>query len=180
MNHFISYFILRTHAAASREAVTRRNREAFSILEVILALAILAGAITVLGEVARMGLRNAKNAQDLTRAQLLCKSKMAEYTSGITVPQAIQGAAFDAIDQDGNSNIQWVYSVEMEQIDQDGLIALRVTVSQSLPTAQHPVYFSLMRWITDPGITSSTDSSQQNTTQQSSTSTTGTGTANAQ
>ncbi len=131
--------------------------------------------MTVLGELARMGMHNAKLTQDLTRAQLLCESKMAEFTSGITLPQQVTGAAFDSIDQD--SDIQWMYSVGEEQIDQYGLIALTVTVSQNLPAEQHPATFTLVRWITDPNISQSTTSTS---TQQSGTSSTGTGSSNAQ
>jgi general secretion pathway protein I len=150
-----------------------KKKHAFSILEVILALAILTGAIAVLGELGRIGFRNAKASQDLTRAELLCESKMAEFTSGVTVPQAVQGVAFDPIDQD--SDTPWVYSVDMQQVDPDGLLALHVTVTQNLPGARRPLSFSLTRWIIDPTLTSTTAS-----TQASNTSTSGTGTSNAQ
>jgi len=46
----------------------------FSLLEVILALAIFAGAVAVLGEVARWALRNAEIARDLSRAELFCEA----------------------------------------------------------------------------------------------------------
>ncbi len=141
-----------------------KKRNAFSILEVILALAILTGAMAVLGEMGRLGFRNAKSAQDLTKAQMLCESKMAEYTSGITYPQAVSAAAFDQIDQDPNSSTTWVYSVDMQQIDQDGLIALCVTVSQNLPAAQHPATYSITRWIVDPTIGQSSSSTQSSPT----------------
>jgi general secretion pathway protein I len=55
----------------------------FSLLEVILALAILTGAVAVLGEIVRLGIRNAQVARDTTQAQLLCESKLAEITAGI-------------------------------------------------------------------------------------------------
>jgi type II secretory pathway pseudopilin PulG len=135
------------------------KKAAFSILEVILALAILTGAMVVLGELGRLGFRNAKATQDLTKALLLCESKMAEYTSGITTPQAVSGASFDTIDQDSNTNVLWVYSVSMETVDSDGLIALCVTVTQNLPGTQHPTSFSLTRWILDPSLGQSSNSS---------------------
>ena len=53
-------------------------RNAFSLLEVILALSILAGAVAVLGELLRTGVRNAQTARDLTRAQMLCEEIEAE------------------------------------------------------------------------------------------------------
>jgi type II secretory pathway pseudopilin PulG len=157
-----------------------KNKAAFSILEVILALAILTGAMAVLGELGRLGFRNARATQDITKAQLLCESKMAEYTSGITTPQAVSGTAFDTIDQDSNTNVSWVYSVSMETIDSDGLIALCVTVTQNLPGTQHPTSFSLTRWILDPSVgqsTNSSDTSGTSTTGSTTTSTSGTGTS---
>jgi general secretion pathway protein I len=159
-------------------------KRAFSIIEVILALAILTGVMAVLGELGRMGFRNAKAAQDITKAQLLCESKMAEYTSGITAPSTVSGASFDAIDQDiNNSNATWVYSVEMETIDSDGLIALRVIVTQNLPSAQRPTTFSLTRWMLDSSLTqtstSSDSSSSSGTSSTSSGTTTSTGTTSS-
>jgi type II secretory pathway pseudopilin PulG len=156
------------------------KKAAFSILEVILALAILTGAMAVLGELGRLGFRNARATQDITKAQLLCESKMAEYTSGITTPQSVSGAAFDTIDQDSNTNVSWVYSVSMETIDSDGLIALCVTVTQNLPGTQHPTSFSLTRWILDSSVgqsTNSSDTSSTSTTGSTTTSTSGTGTS---
>ncbi len=151
------------------------KKKAFSILEVILALAILTGAMAILGELGRLGFRNAKAAQDLTKAQMLCESKMAEYTSGITAPQAVSGTPFDTIDQDNSNSTTWVYSVDVQQIDQNGLDAICVTVSQNIPATQHPISYSITRWITDPTIAQSTDSTQSSTT-----GATGTGTTNAQ
>ena len=130
-----------------------KKKNAFSILEVILALTILTGAMAVLGELGRLGFRNAKSAQDLTKAQMLCESKMAEYTSGITAPQTVSATPFDAIDQDTSNSTTWVYSVDMQQIDQNGLDALCVTVTQNLPATQHPASYSITRWIVDPTVT---------------------------
>jgi type II secretory pathway pseudopilin PulG len=151
-----------------------KKKNAFSILEVILALAILTGAMAVLGELGRLGFRNAKSAQDLTKAQMLCESKMAEYTSGITTPQSVSATPFDAIDQDSANSTTWVYSVDMQQIDQDGLDALCVTVTQNLPATQHPATYSITRWIVDPTVAQST-STDSTSTQGSTTSTSGTG-----
>jgi general secretion pathway protein I len=147
-------------------------KRGFSILEVILALAILTGAIAVLGELGRLGFQNAKNAQDLTKAQILCESKMAEYTSGITPLQPVAAVAFDAIDQDNANSSTWVYSVDMQQIDQDGLDAVCVTVSQNIPAAQHPATYSITRWIIDPTVVQAIASSQASATGSSGTGTT--------
>jgi general secretion pathway protein I len=162
-----------------------KKRKAFSILEVILALAILTGAMAVLGELGRLGFRNAKSAQDLTKAQMLCESKMAEYTAGITTPQSVSATPFDAVDQDSSNSTTWIYSVDMQQIDQYGLDALCVTVTQNLPAAQQPASYSITRWIVDPSVAqaaaaaaTSTEESTTGTsgsTQSSATGATGTG-----
>ena len=70
-------------------------RRGFTLLEVILALTILAGAMAVLGEISRLAMQNATGARDLARAQLLAESKLAEIQAGITSPDAVENTAFD-------------------------------------------------------------------------------------
>lgn len=142
----------------SRRCSGRRRRSAFSLVEVILALAILAGSIAVLGEVARFGIRNARAARDLTQAQFLCQSKLAELTSGIVLPESVTWTHFELADAEGrsttnaNSNeIQWNYAVSVAYVDaEDGLLAVTVTVRQDVPVAKRPIEFSLVRWMPDP------------------------------
>lgn len=129
------------------------HRSGFSLLEVILALAILAGSLAVLGELGRLGMLNARIARDTTEAQLLAESKLAEITAGITLPEPIRNAAFSA--DTGEAAPRWFYSIDLANIDQEGLMAVRVTVTQDLLPGQHPVKFSLVRWIVDPGIEAS-------------------------
>ena len=138
------------------------RKAGFSLLEVILALAILAGSIAVLGEASRLALKNAEISRDLARAQLLCESKLAEITTGIIAAEAVSNAAFDATTTaslDPNEPA-WLYSIETQPTDETGLISVRVTVTRDLPAAQHPIHFSLVRWMPDPNATSQADSSQ--------------------
>jgi type II secretion system protein I len=139
-----------------------KKQDGFSLLEVILALAIAAGSIAILGEASRLALRNAEIARDLARAQLLCESKLAEITTGVITPDAVSKARFDetttaSIDPNESA---WLYSIETEQTDEEGLIAVRVTVTRDLPEGKHPVRFSLVRWVRDPNYTPPTASSQ--------------------
>jgi type II secretion system protein I len=156
------------------------RRGGFSLLEVILALAVLAGAIAVLGEACRMALRNAQATRDLVHAQLLCESKLAEITSGITPAQAVQKTAFDATSTASleSGDPAWLYSIETGSTDENGLISVRVTVTRDLPAVQHPVQFSLVRWLPDPNATSSS-SSQQNAGSNGSSSSSSSGSSNA-
>jgi general secretion pathway protein I len=140
------------------------RKAGFSLLEVILALAILGGSIAVLGESSRLALKNAEIARDLAHAQLLCESKMAEITTGLTQAQQVSNAPFDAtmtasLDP---GDVGWLYSVETQTTDAEGLITVRVTVTRNLPAAKHPVSFALVRWMPDPNATSSSETSDGN------------------
>jgi hypothetical protein len=125
-------------------------------LEVILALGILGGAIAVLGEVARNAMENARYARDLTIAELLCETKMAELTSGITALEMVVDEPCDTTDDP--DAVDWLYTIEVEPIDtESGLSAVRVTVVKDVPTEKHPAQFSLTRWIVDSTAETSTE-----------------------
>jgi len=141
------------------------SRDGFSLLEVIVALGILFGAIAVLGELARSGTRSARSARDLTQAQLLCESKLNEITAGLAPLESVQPTAMEGT---GDSKDQWLYSVEVGQADQNNLIPIRVTVEQNSQVVRQPVRFSLIRWMLDPeveypetAVTGSSGSAQQ-------------------
>lgn len=121
----------------------RQLSAGFSLLEVVLALAILTGAIAVLGELARSGMHSARLARDLTQAQLLCESKLAEITAGIEVLEPARSVPFEF-------DPEWLYSLEIQPLDQEGLLAVTVTVEQDLPSLSRPVRFSLLAWVPDP------------------------------
>jgi general secretion pathway protein I len=144
-------------------AAARRTAQGFSLLEVILALGILAGAVAVLGEVARNAIRSAQQARDLTVAELLCEGKMDEIIAGITPAEAVTDEPFDTTDD--ATLPDWLYSVEVDSINSDeGLSVVRVTVYKDLPPEQRPPQFSLTRWIIEStSDTSGTDTSGEDT-----------------
>jgi general secretion pathway protein I len=121
----------------------RLVRRGLSLLEVILAIAILGGALAVLGQLIRIGARNAAIARDLTTAQLYCESKLNELAAGVEDPASVSGGACDEFGE-------WVYAVEVEPSDLEGLLMVRVTVGQEPSRFSRPVSFSLTRWIVDP------------------------------
>lgn len=133
-----------------RPAATLRKRPAtaFSLLEVMLALVILGGAIVVLGEAGRFALENARVARDLAQAQLLCESKLAEIAAGVEAPEPVQ-SVFLAEGTDPSQPI-WLYSIETETVDRQGLMGVWVTVVQDLPPEKRPVDCTLVRWMIDP------------------------------
>ena len=150
---------------------SRTSRSAFTLLEVILALAILAGAIAVLGEISRLALQNATAARDLSRAQILAESKLAEIQSGMISAQAVEETAFDtSSDSADPADPGWLYSISTQSTDEDGLISVRVTVTRDEPASQHPVKYSLVRWMKDPNYTYTPPTSDTSSTSSSSTS----------
>lgn len=126
---------------------TPRRSRGFSLLEVILALGILAGGMVVLGELARQGLRYAELARDMTEAQILCESKLAEFTSGVTTPT---GIASSPLETDASSPRKWLCSVDVSSLSNEGLLAIRVTVTKESSDQAKPLAVSLTRWMIDP------------------------------
>ena len=160
----------------------RRHRRAFSLLEVILALAILIGALAVIGELVRSGLRNAQVARDLSQAQLLCETRLAEIHAGAASSEG--GGKSPIADHPG-----WLATVERETSSvqsgssgsssggsggggsaggsgggqsssgsqnfsgQVSLLKVRVTVEQDPAEYRNPVKFSLSQWMIDPSVT---------------------------
>lgn len=102
-----------------------RRRHGFTLLEVILALAILAGAMAALGQLMSVGTRSAAHARDMSMAQILCESKMAELTAGIEPLEPVQGAAFE-------QTRDWRYSVVVGSTEEEGLFAVQVIVEQNV------------------------------------------------
>jgi prepilin-type N-terminal cleavage/methylation domain-containing protein len=125
----------------------RPRRDAFTLLEVILALAILVGSIAMLGELARLGLENAATARDLTSAELLCEEKLNELVCGAAPMEEIELAPLEDLFEEDSG---WLYSIQLEPTPEPGLVALHVTVAQDLPETRKPVFFTLVRWVRDP------------------------------
>jgi prepilin-type N-terminal cleavage/methylation domain-containing protein len=131
-----------------------RRRRGLSLLEVMLALGILGLSLAAIGEIMRIGSRNAEMARDLTTAQILCETKMAELAAGMLAPIPVTEAAI----LDVGTGDDWYYSIETQSIGQEGLLAVRVVVQQNPQLVSRPVSFSLIRWMIDPQqISSSTD-----------------------
>lgn len=141
----------------------RRVPTGFSLLEVILALAILAGALAALGEVMRLGDQNAAAAADEAQAEMLAESVMAEILVGARPLTSVNGAALPLDDDPA-----WAVSVTVQPTEYVELVAVSVRVAQQLPPAQEPAFCDLVRWVPNPDYLPAT--SQQSTQQSSSTS----------
>ncbi|MEX0818156.1 MAG: prepilin-type N-terminal cleavage/methylation domain-containing protein [Pirellulaceae bacterium] len=134
---------------SNAQATTRRAaRSGLSLLEVMLALAILGGALAAIGELMRIGARNAEMARDLTTAQLLCESTMAEVQLGFLPLQTVGPVEVS----DLQHQLEWLYTVTVEPIDQAGLSSVSVRIEQNPAVFSRPVFFEATRWMIDPNI----------------------------
>jgi len=131
-----------------------------TILEIMLALVILGSCLAILGEMSRNGLSSARAARDLTQAELLCESVLAKVrldiikrepafdvpisNSTLMTDEVVDTHAADVNDTGGSL---WVYSLEINDIDEYGLVEIAVTVRQNLPEERRPIACRLVRWM---------------------------------
>jgi type II secretion system protein I len=136
----------------SRRQTARRT--GLTLLEVMLALAILGGALATIGELMRIGARNAEIARDKTTAQLLAETTMAELEVGF-LPLLSQGKTPV---QDLELQADWLYTVNVQPVDNAALMSVEVLVEQNADVFSRPVSFKLTRWLIDTTLLESTTS----------------------
>jgi general secretion pathway protein I len=135
----------------------RRHRinEGFSLLEILLALAILGGSLAVLSRIADTGMSAARESRDLAAARILCQTKLSEILldsmSGIS-PQSESSVPFD-VPFDSQSSSVFQYSVDVQPAALDGLLAVRVLVESLDSDGGSPrTRYALTRWVVDPTL----------------------------
>lgn len=126
-----------------------RDRSGFSLIEVILATAILMGSLTVLAQLARLGYRNARSARLEMTAQLLCEAKLAEIVCGIAPAEEATETPFE-------EQPKWLYSVLVTPVEEPaGLVSVQVTVREDVPEERHSTEVKLTRWTFQPAAATS-------------------------
>jgi len=137
------------HVSASRREArpdsSHHAARGLTLLEVILAIAILGGCMAVIGELVRLGVRHAEEAREQTKAQLLCESKLEEIAAGVTPLESASMVPFEL-------DPEWTYTIESASLNEQGLIQVRVTVQPAESERLHPIAFTLIRWMLDPSL----------------------------
>ncbi|PQO42488.1 prepilin-type N-terminal cleavage/methylation domain-containing protein [Blastopirellula marina] len=140
----------------TRHCSTNR-RDAFSLIEVILAMAILATSIVLLSQLLGLGLRNARESQGLTEAHMIAETVMESIALGLIPPDPVADQNISmttdlntfAVEQDA----PWVYSIDWEPAPADGLIMVMVQVRPAeVNAAWQNDSFQLVRWMRDPAL----------------------------
>jgi prepilin-type N-terminal cleavage/methylation domain-containing protein len=169
------------------------RRHAFSLLEVLLALAILTVGLTACLALIELGVRSAREARDQTRAQEICESVLGLITSGMldaTTKQGEQpvtsiwnqagigsGVVADDLELQAEED-QWLCSIASEPSDVDvNVLKVTVTVRENALSST-PVEFTLVRWLLNPTyvqeLTEANQQVSQSMSQQATTSQQGT------
>ena len=144
------------------------RRKGLSLLEVLLALAILGTTLAVINELMRIGGTNAEQARDVTTAQIHCESLMAQVVSGLIPPTAAVNVPIEDLNAPG----EWEYSLLVEQIDQNGMLAVQLTVTQNPELFARSVSFAVARWMLDPATTGTETTSDASSTSSATSTTT--------
>ena len=136
-----------------QRAGTKRcpQREGITLLEIVLALGLMAIAMTLLAQLVFIGNRAARDARDLSKAQLYCESVMSEVVAGIITPDSVSLSPLEA-DPD------WLYSIDVGTTSSETLNAVRVTVQQNTESAR-PATFTMTQWISSAADDAAGDSS---------------------
>ena len=141
-------------------------RRGFSLLEIMLALAILGGALAVLSQIASSGVDAAREARDLSMARIICQAKLSETLLTGLSPQTVMSAPVDSIDSQSLTNFQ--YSVEVLPGQMAGLLSIRVTVEAIDENSDTPrVRYSLVRMMVDPALGLEAAEAEQQAAQES-------------
>ena len=119
------------------------RRDGFTSLEIILAIAILAISVAMIGEAVRVGGRNAEQAKMQASAQMLCESLIEEIEAG-SLPATEVGSTPSEFDP------RWLYSIAVETLDEEGLLQVTVSVEREDNSGRPPLGYSLTRWVIDP------------------------------
>lgn len=141
--------------------MTRRffptQRSAFSLIEVILALAILAISLPMLGRLVGLGFQNARQSDGLSEAQMLAETVMEGIALGLIQPDPVIDQNISMMTDLNTFSVEqdteWVYSINWEPAPVDGLVMMMVQVrrSEALSASQSNT-FQIVRWMRDPAL----------------------------
>ena len=136
-------------AGQGRAVFSEHPRAAFSLLEMLLALAILGGSLGILSQIAMTGTDAAREAEHLAQARLIAQSQLAVMLASDQTPTVVPPTPVEAIDSGSTSAFE--YQVDVTAAPLTGMLALRVTVRALNPNGDTPLAtYSLTRWLIDP------------------------------
>lgn len=148
---------------------------AFSLFEILIALAIFAMSAAVIGQLISSGSRGAVRAQLESEAVLRCESKLGEIVAGATSLQTTSQVPF-------TDDSAWTWSCSIAAGPHQDLYLVQVTVSHPSSGQLSDHSYTLSRLVRDPNVTKQmlTDQqAKQQTSQSSSSSSSSTGSSSS-
>ena len=125
------------------------RRAGLSLLEVVLALSILAVSAALLTQITKQATDNGLMAKRLSTAQMLCESKMSEVLAG-AIP--LTSSSWTQITDSGRRG-SWYYKIQTATAERPNMIGVRLSVSdQPDSTTYNPELFYIVRWMIDPSL----------------------------
>lgn len=126
-------------------------RSGISLMEVVLALAILGIASAYLSQAMQIAAQNAIRAQRLTQAELVAESVMNQVIAGVIPAQPANWSPYTSSSTSSN----WNYSLSIVTTEMQGTIGIQVAVQERVegvvPDLQPPDLVTT-RWIIDPSL----------------------------
>ena len=122
-----------------------------SLMEVVLALAILGIASAYLAQAMQIAAQNAVRAQRLTQAELVAESVMNQVIAGVIPAQPANWSPYTS----ASSSSNWNYSLSIVAAEMQGTIGIQVGVQEQVPGAAiglQPADLIATRWIIDPAL----------------------------
>lgn len=125
-------------------------RKALSLLEVVLALAILGAAGAMLAQSMQVATDAGVAARDQALAELLVESKMSEVIAGAFPPnQSTDWMPIETVVEPG----RWHFKIVGQPTMTDGMLAVQVWVTDDPQMqSERPVQVMLTRWMIDPNM----------------------------
>jgi type II secretory pathway pseudopilin PulG len=125
------------------------QRQALTLLEVMLALVILGAATAVLVQSMQLASDSGVQSQELLAAQLIAESKMSEIVAGLILPEAMPWTPV----RSSISSTQWYIQLQLLTPEIPDMIGVLLQVTDD-PNRQstRPTDYQLVRWMIDPAL----------------------------
>lgn len=133
----------------SSRMTPRCHNSGFSLLEMLLALAILGVSLGILSQIAGSGSDAAREARELSQARMIAQAKLAEILIQDISPQSQPPTPVPAMDS--SSTTPFEIQVDVAPATLDGMLAIRIGVRAMDPDGGPDLAtYSITRWLIDP------------------------------
>ena len=126
-------------------SVTPTHQRGFTLLEVIIAVAVLLGALTAIFQLISTGSTASVQAQFRAEAIILAETKLNEAIGGV-IPLESSSA------QEIEESTEWTWELTVEPASQTDVLSVTVTVARESESPAGNHSYSITRMVRDPQI----------------------------